>query len=322
MIFNYKTFLIESILHTSDELLDILYEIDHPIADDFISLIDSDIETRYNLLNLTDKNDKISFLPDEQAQRKLKTQDLDYLLNKSSNTINIGRLVRKLLLTNGFKYHDSEIERFVNMFKATYDINKKGYIIKSVKGGELRKWHHEDNHCMDAVNGKGTLGNSCMKYDECQDFFDIYVDNPDVCKLVVLVVIKDGVEKLSARGILWKTNIGYYLDRVYYTYDSEVHLLAKWAYENYNCTKSYDKGSYSNNMTIKLKDDVYEQFPYFDTFAFQDIQIYQNRALVYLHSLPSHINRDIKRKRTPMLMIGRSKQAKPGNSSLLVRSYS
>ena len=77
MISNYKTFLIESILHTSDELLDILYEIDHPISNDFISLIDSDIETSYNLLNLTDKNDKISFLPDEQAQRKLKTQELD-----------------------------------------------------------------------------------------------------------------------------------------------------------------------------------------------------------------------------------------------------
>ena len=53
MIKSYYDFLLESILFVSDELEDILLSLDDKVANEFIGLINQDIETQYNGLNLT-----------------------------------------------------------------------------------------------------------------------------------------------------------------------------------------------------------------------------------------------------------------------------
>jgi hypothetical protein len=43
------------------------------------------------------------------------------------------------------------------------------------------------------------IGQSCMKYDRCQEYFDIYIENPDVCSLF----FKDPVESsIHGRALL------------------------------------------------------------------------------------------------------------------------
>ena len=97
MLKRYYEFLLESVLYTSKELKEILQSIDDDIAKDFLQLIDNDVETPYNALNVTDKNDTISFLPDNQFQRKLTSSNLATLLKGSPNQTSVGRLVQKIL---------------------------------------------------------------------------------------------------------------------------------------------------------------------------------------------------------------------------------
>ena len=69
---SYHEFILESILLTSDYLFDIIKSIDDPIAQNFSQLINQDIKTKYNIIDLTDTNDKLSFIPDTQTNTKLK----------------------------------------------------------------------------------------------------------------------------------------------------------------------------------------------------------------------------------------------------------
>lgn len=68
----YLDFIFESVLLTSLDFKKILKSIDDDTARDLHDLIDKDIKTNYNILDITDKNDTISFLSDTQSTTKLK----------------------------------------------------------------------------------------------------------------------------------------------------------------------------------------------------------------------------------------------------------
>lgn len=122
----YYEFLLESILLTSDGLADIIKSIDDPIAQKFHGLINKDVKTKFNIVNLTDTNDKLSFIPDSQATTKIKSGiDPSDLFNDKVNQTTIGRVVRGILTDNSIPYTDREIEKFVNKFKAAYDSSNK-----------------------------------------------------------------------------------------------------------------------------------------------------------------------------------------------------
>jgi hypothetical protein len=58
-----------------------------------------------------------------------------------------------------------------------------------------------------------------MKYDRCQEYFDIYIENPDVCSLI----LKDPVESsIHGRALLWILDETKYMDRV----QTEMDLMA------------------------------------------------------------------------------------------------
>ena len=233
----YNDFLLESILYTSNEFKEILSEVDDSIAKQILSLIGRDIKTNYNMLNVTDSNDALSFISDTQAITKLKTMSLSDILGiKSNNKTSIGRIARSILNDNGINKNDVEIQRFVNKFKAVYDrINSKEDSIRIVRGEELRKWYLESNYCEEtAVSKRGTLGKSCMRYAEAQDFLDIYVNNPNACGLLIKL---DDKQKLRTRALVWYTNFGIFLDRIYYTIDSEELQLKNWVRDKFKDEK-------------------------------------------------------------------------------------
>ena len=266
----YYEFLIESILLTSNSLTDIIKSIDDPIAQKFSDLINKDIKTKFNIINLTDANDKLSFIPDSQATTKIKSGiDPSDLFNDKGNQTTIGRVVRGILTDNNIPYVDREIEKFVNKFKSAYESSKikdkDSEPIKVVKGEEIRYWYLSDNYCQSTLNGKGSLGKSCMRYQSCQQFLDIYVNNPDQVSLVIYV---DENNKLKSRALLWETDKGKHLDRIYYTDDSEVNLVDKWVNDNFEINRK----RYSNiEITLTGKsnpDGSYDYYPYMDTFMY------------------------------------------------------
>ena len=53
--------------------------------------------------------------------------------------------------------------------------NKSENKISIVFGDKIKFWYHRKNY----VHEYGDLGCSCMKYDECQDYFGIYTENPE-----------------------------------------------------------------------------------------------------------------------------------------------
>jgi hypothetical protein len=263
----YKDFLLESVLLTSEFLNNIINKIDDPIAKDFHNLINKDIKTKYNIIDSTDDNTQLSFVSDNQASSKIKSGiDPKDLFSLNNNKTSIGRVVKSILKDNNLNYTDKELSTFVDKFKTEYDkenISKKEIDpIKVVKGNDIKFWYLEDNYCQESTRGKGTLSKSCMRYESCQDYFDIYVENPDVVSLVIYL---DDFNKLRSRALLWKTNKGIYLDRVYYTDQSEEQLLVDWAKENCNTTDNYDS---NDSLIVKCSDMDYEEYPYMDTFSY------------------------------------------------------
>jgi hypothetical protein len=267
MIYNYNDFLLESYLFASKYFIDVLKNINDDISNDLSKLIFNDVNTKYNALNITDKNDIISFIPDSQYNDKINQgiNPID-LFSDSNNKTSVGRIVRKILKDNNKEYSDQELEAFVNKFKATWSKFKKtNDDIRLVSGEEIRFWYLQDNYNDDALAGYGTLGKSCMRFDECQFYFDIYVKNPDVCRLLIFT---NDENELMARALVWETSKGKYLDRVYYTNPEEENLLNDWTENNLDCDLYWTNGSIPRFEVNLSVGGNFKFYPYLDSIPY------------------------------------------------------
>jgi hypothetical protein len=174
--------------------------------------------------------------------------------------VKLGRFINKFLSAIGNTFSAATIERLVNMYQAEVLLKKNALnYFKVVEGEDIRKWYHENMY--ESSNG-GQLANSCMRYPKCQDFLDIYTENPQVCKLLIFTP-NEG--KLSGRALLWTLENGKkYMDRIYTNKDSYDNLFLKWANEN-----GYTKGIEASSV-VKVNTKDYELYPYMDTFIFYD----------------------------------------------------
>lgn len=206
---------------------------------------------------------------------------------KSRNTIKIGRLVNRIFKGS---LSSSEVENFVNDFKAS-SISKSEKI-DIVSGEDIRYWYDSNNY----MEKRGTLGSSCMGSKD-GNFFNIYAENPDTCRLVIMTV----GGKLVSRALLWKLNSidgkdendddvinknnrpEYFLDRIYSIEDYQSEKMRKFALEKGWAIRKYNSyghrqifwkntnDTYSVSMSVKVKKSNYgDTFPYMDTFMRYD----------------------------------------------------
>ena len=181
-----------------------------------------------------------------------------------------GRIIKKLLAKD---YKERDIELFSNQLKA--EIMCLGDF-KIVEGEDICYWYDCNNY----YSLSGTLGNSCMKYCECQSYFQVY---KDLAKM--LICVKDG--KLLGRAILWEIDGKTYMDRVYVCMDYLEEQFYQYAMEKGWTIREdnsllYDENSqlwleasdnYQNAkelnivLTCKYK---YPKFPYMDSFRYFD----------------------------------------------------
>lgn len=254
---NYYQFILESILYVNDDLNKILDEMKSPIALKFKELIGKDIKTKYNLLKPSD-SDSILFTNDSNL-KSIKPEDY----KGGFNNISVGRLVKNILKDNDIQdFSEKDIEDFVNEFKYLNEISETVDKIKIVEGEDIRKYYHESKY--EFNESSNTLAKSCMKYDRCQPYLQMYVDNPAQVKLVVLFGNDD---KIKARALLWKTDIGYYLDRIYHTNNHEDMLIKNWVRKNVSKTTQFYPPK--EEMYVKLSHGKdYDQYPFMDTFHY------------------------------------------------------
>lgn len=275
-------------LHYSIKFRNILEKIkdvnDNEIADILLQSEDNNMYVgKFTLIDITEKNNYVSFIQSNRIIRKNPELEGSVLPNeislsnkgsdfwKSGRTeMSVGRWTRKVfndILQKSRKsmiINNNELEDFVNQYKATYD-SLNNVNLELVEGEEIRHWYSENNY----ESKLGQLGNSCMKQPEKSSFFDIYVKNPTVCKLLILKSDKDNT-KIKGRALIWKLSDGsYYQDRVYTHNESDRKVFENWAKEREMGYFLKDSISY---MFVQLGDHKYDKYPYMDTFSVYNIE--------------------------------------------------
>lgn len=165
-----------------------------------------------------------------------------------------------------------EVENFNNQYRAT--IMRNDFKFEVVSGKDITKYYFAGSYAAE----KGSLGASCMKYQNCQGYFDIYTTNSAVKMLVML----DEDDKLMGRALLWDFDGNKVMDRIYTTNDMELpyHFKA-WANKNEYIYKKEQKWNNTiqfeshgkridHKFGIKLENVEFERYPYIDTFKFLD----------------------------------------------------
>lgn len=279
---NYLNFILEAAakqemrLYYSDEFRNILKRIQDKssVAQALLNSEDSNqMLDIYTLIDITEKNDTISLIQVNRITRanpdlgetlpyniRDKKRGSDFW-TKARTEIGIGRWTRRIFTeVHKSTVLDSKIEEFVNLYKSTIDGEDLSKF-ELVSGKDIKKWYHENNY--DQIRGQ--LGNSCMRYNKCQNFLDIYTKNPEVCQLLILKS-DDEKDKIIGRALIWKLTDGnYYMDRIYTINDSDRLLFQDYARIN-KIENSYD-GNSSLKLEVKLGDYTYEKYPYMDTLV-------------------------------------------------------
>lgn len=318
MINNYEDFLLENVsinleFKLSHRLKDILEQSKHPIAKKLLVLNNDKEDSKYTLVDYDD-NDINNFTyglsnkildqvakdtgygdPNDIIREYDKVRNyINHTAQKAGNkywslnrvSTKIGRFINKIFpkefKQSGNPGHD--LESFTNDIKnlRTQDDSR----IKVVKGEELRNFYSKNNYNKEAFAGS-SLGGSCMRYDYCQDYFDIYVDNN--VEMVVLLS-KDDDTKIDARAILWTiSNIDgeeierKFMDRIYTVYDYDTNKLIdyakkkNWLYKdkqnmhaNEEICDPVDGTCYSRNLRTSnnIKQSKNDKYPYMDTMKY------------------------------------------------------
>jgi hypothetical protein len=223
--------------------------------------------------------------PDNQLSRSLvdglwqmdqTSQEAGPFNDPSRTEIKISKLINKIITDTSFTTKDREL--FVNSIKSSVQSLKKTF--KVVSGQDIKTYYDGSKHSSDG----GTLGNSCMRYSKCQDYLDIYSQNPDVCKLLVLV---DGEDKVHGRALLWDLyksepmGIEKFMDRIYFIQEYDLDTFKRWAKENGYIYK--EENNYRNLAGVVMPDSSiiqakmwvkcsgkYTKYPYLDTFRLYD----------------------------------------------------
>jgi len=202
----------------------------------------------YNYINYYDDN-HISYIPKNKINIVI-NKELNLWSNRFRKNIKIGRF-----LSNSLFYNEKIIETLVNLYKSISNFDNN--LIIELEGEDIVKAYNEKNY---TKKHHGVLHNSCMRYNSKTDRINFYAKNKNSVKLLVL---KDETGKIQVRSLLWKTNQGYYMDRIYYTYDYQKDLFLLYAnYKNYK--------NFYNYKDLMIIENVNENniYPYMDTFIY------------------------------------------------------
>jgi hypothetical protein len=243
--------LIEERDYRSDKPLS--YSMDAKNLLEFCEYINRPVYLNIDYINITDKNDTISYITKDRLDR-LGAND-DQWDNNLRQEMRIGRFLQFL---NPYS-NQATVEKKVNLYKAAYNgiIDKKSEF-RIVSGDEIYHWYDERSY----QEGVGTLNKSCMR--DKLERLSLYTNNPDKVSLLILV---NDENKLVGRALIW--NVDYpkltYMDRTYTVYQEDVHRFEEYArqqgWKYYELTRNTPM-----RVFFKRRFDAPEESPYMDTF--------------------------------------------------------
>ena len=182
--------------------------------------------------------------------------------------VSVGRFVNRVGSLHQITINSEQLEKFVNSYKAACKGIVNPDLSFELVDGEIIKTYYSVKSYQER---KGQLFASCMRYDSCQTFFDIYILNPEVCKLLILKGEDEG--KIAGRALIWTLTSGkFYMDRQYTNVDSDITF-----FQNYAKEKGWDYYgsplSIKQDLEVKIKDLDYKEYPYMDTFKYYNTKL-------------------------------------------------
>lgn len=183
-----------------------------------------------------------------------------------------GRVFRKF-----FTYlNDAELSNVVSAYNAKFVETE--FKFKEVEGEDIRKYYNQDKYASDS----GTLGGSCMRYDDCSNYMDIYVDN-----CVKLIIYVNSCDEITGRALLWeveyKGNKRMFMDRIYtndYKDEERFKMYAESKGYLYKLEQSYGTEGVCDNGDIDHKGEMIveasfsvsgQDFPFMDTMCYGNV---------------------------------------------------
>jgi hypothetical protein len=257
-------------IEDKSEVARLLLKQRHPIE----NVVDGHIN--YISISNSDRT-KISYLTPERIESLISNGE-DLWTSPKRFHIKPGAFVSKL-----FKdVSPREVEIFSTLFRNVQ--SKINLRFEVISGSKIRDYYHHESYHSET----GSLGNSCMKYDSCQEYLDLYVTNSNLVKMLVAI---DNNNKLIGRALIWTSGDTKIMDRIYTINDENFQFhFKKWADENGYWYKKEQR--WNNTLYFESKGKViYKEicfdfkninlgyYPYMDTFKFIDLQ--NNRIYNY-----------------------------------------
>ena len=182
------------------------------------------------------------------------------VFTKSRQDIRTGRVVRMLLNLNGITFTDSDIESFVNDFRAAFAIiNDVFSRFEIVEGEDLLYWYNRMRYEFPHM---GNLGSSCQAIGR-RDWLEIYIENPQTVKLLILKS-ENTDEKIVGRALLWNLDDGRVLmDHIYTSKDSDNKVFKEYA-----DSKGYVKFNYADTYFAHIKPTEFDEYPSIDNMRY------------------------------------------------------
>jgi hypothetical protein len=225
----------------------------------------------------TDKNDVVSYLPLDKFKRLEKGENP--YKSRLRQQIKVGKFFRML----NKDLQDKEVEIYVNGLKGAFDICISGLSdkLRLVSGEDMRFWYNGKNY----VKGGGSLNGSCMQNENKGREMQMFVDNPHVCQMLILL---DENKKLLGRANVWRLVEPYgstYMEYIYSRHDKDRELFLMFGKQRgWICADGIGGRGYGvrpSNMVCllfnarkKYRMGV-DALDHFDTFRLQDGRNYQ-----------------------------------------------
>ena len=264
----------------------------------YISRLQKDLRSDFNLIDISDNRGYFTYqnsnkLRNPYDQAAIRDRDLvtqQWRLSSQSGTgiwggkrpeVRMGSLFSKVLKDDGLEDIDQKsLESLVQILNTKlFQFSDPSLGFRLVSGDDIKKYYHESK----MAEAKGTLASSCMRHTRCSIYLDIYTENPDVCRLLILANESDDI---LGRALIWKatTDDGQeveVMDRIYYISDEVKYKFLQYALSKGWWSKKFQDskeehmkmfivpgvGEVSKGLKIQLKDQSSnDKYPFVDTF--------------------------------------------------------
>ena len=177
---------------------------------------------------------------------------------------------------------DETLEKFASLYKmqtmiCSECLDTSEVII--VKGEDIRKYYDVNKYqeTEDENEGESPIFQSCMRYESCQDYFDIYTKN----SIVSMAIFRDKKDKISSRCLLWTWGELTYYDRIYATTSKiNTHMqacLEKLGFINISGKNPIKPNqNYDLEFTLAYGERDLDYFPYMDTMEYLSGRVISN----------------------------------------------